>query len=154
LGFLERVIKSLGPEKNSCFQLTWTIFRFSRRTLLDGVKYHIVIRSIWRERFGFSCVTKMFEIIYLEVQFSTVYVKKKVLSRAGTYLWYYAGEVMLWYVKQYLLILFTKWCIVNKCKGKRIAFPVQAYYRPVLQEFEAPRFLDNRHIRVVRLSAL
>jgi hypothetical protein len=38
-------------------------------------------------------------------------------------------------------------------KGK--AIPVQAYDRPRgFQEFEAPRFRDNRHMSVVRLSAL
>lgn len=63
LVFLESVLKSLGPENNRGFQLKWAIFGFSKRTLLDGFKYHIVIRSKWREIFGFSCVTKMFEVI-------------------------------------------------------------------------------------------
>jgi hypothetical protein len=38
-------------------------------------------------------------------------------------------------------------------KGK--AFPLQAWTGPWgFQEFEAPEFLDNRHMKVVRLSAL
>jgi len=41
----------------------------------------------------------------------------------------------------------------GKCKGK--ANPAQAFYRPIrFQKFEAPRFLDNWHTKVVRLSAL
>ena len=36
-------------------------------------------------------------------------------------------------------------------KGKGKAIPLQALG---LQEVEAPRFLDNRHLKVVRLSAL
>ena len=40
-------------------------------------------------------------------------------------------------------------------KGKDTAIPDQAYYRPIgFQEVEAPRFLDNGHMKVVRLSAL
>jgi len=35
------------------------------------------------------------------------------------------------------------------------AIPVQAYYRPIgFQEAEAPRYLDNWHMKMVRLSAL
>ena len=35
------------------------------------------------------------------------------------------------------------------------AVPVQAYYRPLgTQEVESPRVQDNRHMKVVRLSAL
>ena len=38
-------------------------------------------------------------------------------------------------------------------KGKTI--PVQAYYRPRgFQQVESLRFQDNRHMKVVRLSAL
>jgi hypothetical protein len=38
-------------------------------------------------------------------------------------------------------------------EGKTI--PVQAYYRSIkFQEAEPPRFLDNRHMKVVRLPAL
>ena len=38
-------------------------------------------------------------------------------------------------------------------KGKTI--PLQAWTAPVgFQKFEAPRFQDNRHMKVVRLSAL
>jgi hypothetical protein len=41
----------------------------------------------------------------------------------------------------------------GKKKGK--AFPLQAWTGPSgFQEFEAPEFLDNRHLKVVRLSAL
>jgi len=41
-----------------------------------------------------------------------------------------------------------------KCKEGK-AIPVTVLYRPWgFQEFEAPRFKDNRHIKVVRLSAL
>ena len=37
--------------------------------------------------------------------------------------------------------------------SKEVIIP--AYCRPIgFQEFEAPRFLDNRHMKVVRLSAL
>jgi len=40
-----------------------------------------------------------------------------------------------------------------KCKAK--AIPLQAWTGPEgFQEVEAPRFQDNRHIKVVRLSAL
>ena len=43
--------------------------------------------------------------------------------------------------------------IVCRCKKK--AIPVQACYNPIgFQEFEAPRFSDIRHMKVVRLSAL
>ena len=39
------------------------------------------------------------------------------------------------------------------CHGKEI--PVQDYYRPtVFQEVETPRLLDNRHMKVIWLSAL
>jgi len=42
---------------------------------------------------------------------------------------------------------------ITACKG--IAIPVQASYRPRgFQDVHIPRFLDNRHIKVVRLSAL
>jgi len=35
------------------------------------------------------------------------------------------------------------------------AIPLQIYYKPTgFQEVEAPRFRDNRHKKVVRLSAL
>ena len=38
--------------------------------------------------------------------------------------------------------------------GKGKAIPVQACYMPIaLQEVEAPRSQDNRHMKVVRLSA-
>ena len=40
-------------------------------------------------------------------------------------------------------------------KGKGKSTPVTGLDRPWgLQEFEAPRFQDNRHMKVVRLSAL
>jgi hypothetical protein len=43
----------------------------------------------------------------------------------------------------------------NKVKGKGKAFPLQAWTGPwEFQEIEAPEFLDNRHMKVVRLSAL
>ena len=39
--------------------------------------------------------------------------------------------------------------------GKVKAIPLQACYKPIaLQEVEAPRFQDNRQMKVVRLSAL
>jgi hypothetical protein len=39
--------------------------------------------------------------------------------------------------------------------GKGKAFPLQAWTGPSgFQEFEAPELLDNRHLKVVRLSAL
>ena len=39
--------------------------------------------------------------------------------------------------------------------GKRTAVPVQVCYRPTgLQEVQAARFLDSRHMKVVRLSAI
>jgi len=39
--------------------------------------------------------------------------------------------------------------------GKRTAIPVQVCYRPGgFQEVKAARFLDSRHMKVVRLSAL
>jgi hypothetical protein len=42
---------------------------------------------------------------------------------------------------------------VEHKKGK--AFPLQAWTGPWgFQEFEAPEFLDNRHLKVIRLSAL
>jgi len=42
-----------------------------------------------------------------------------------------------------------------KAKQKGKAIPVQAYYRPTgFHEAEAPRYLDNWHMKVVRLSAL
>jgi hypothetical protein len=35
------------------------------------------------------------------------------------------------------------------------AFPLRAFYRPLgFQEVEAPEFLDSRHMKVVKLSAL
>jgi hypothetical protein len=38
---------------------------------------------------------------------------------------------------------------------KRQSFPATGLDRPLgFQEFEAPEFLDNRHVKVVRLSAL
>jgi hypothetical protein len=40
-------------------------------------------------------------------------------------------------------------------KGKGKAFPLQAWTGPWgFQELEAPEFLDDRHMKVVRLSAL
>jgi len=40
-------------------------------------------------------------------------------------------------------------------KGKGKAIPAQACCRPIrFQKAEAPRFLDNWHIKVIRLSAL
>jgi hypothetical protein len=51
--------------------------------------------------------------------------------------------VLGWTLRFYLL------CIYCKVKVK------QSHYRPLgLQKVEAPRFLDNRHMKVVRLSAL
>jgi len=45
----------------------------------------------------------------------------------------------------------TRLCIYT-VRGK--TNPVQAYYRPRgFQEFEAPRFQDNRYMKVGRLSA-
>jgi hypothetical protein len=42
-----------------------------------------------------------------------------------------------------------------KVKGKDKATPVQAYNRPIgFQEFDAHRFRDSRHMKVVRLLAL
>jgi hypothetical protein len=38
--------------------------------------------------------------------------------------------------------------------GKGKAIPLQAWTGPEGPEFEAPRFQDNRHMNVVRLSAL
>jgi hypothetical protein len=39
--------------------------------------------------------------------------------------------------------------------GKRQSNPITGLDRPIgCQEVEAPRFLDNRHVKVVRLSAL
>ena len=44
---------------------------------------------------------------------------------------------------------------VHLIKGKGKAFPLQAWTGPWgFQEVEAPEFLDNRHMKVVRLSAL
>jgi hypothetical protein len=43
------------------------------------------------------------------------------------------------------------------CKGeiKAKAIPIQASYRPMgFQEVEAPRFHDNPHMMLIRLSAL
>jgi len=43
----------------------------------------------------------------------------------------------------------------QQCSGKGKAISVQAYYRlRMFQEVAAPRFLDSRHMKVVRLSAL
>ena len=43
----------------------------------------------------------------------------------------------------------------DKDKDKDSAIPVLAYQRPTgYQEFESPRFRDNRHMKVVKLSAL
>jgi hypothetical protein len=40
-------------------------------------------------------------------------------------------------------------------KGEGKATPLQAYYRLIgFQGFEAPRFRDSRHMKLVRLSAL
>jgi hypothetical protein len=45
------------------------------------------------------------------------------------------------------------WTSLLGVKGK--AFPLQALHRPLgFQEVEAAEFLDNRHMKVVRLSAL
>ena len=39
--------------------------------------------------------------------------------------------------------------------GKSKAIPVQVYYRPIgFQEVDAPRILHNRHMKVIKLSAL
>jgi hypothetical protein len=51
----------------------------------------------------------------------------------------------------YLLLLFIFLCFSSYVK----AFPLQALDRPLgFQEVEDPEFLDNRHMKVVRLSAL
>jgi hypothetical protein len=43
---------------------------------------------------------------------------------------------------------------VCKVRGKGKGIPVQACYRPIrFQEAEAPRSLENPHIKVARLSA-
>jgi len=40
-------------------------------------------------------------------------------------------------------------------KGKVKAVPHQVYYRPIaFEEAEVPKFLDNGHMKVVRLSVL
>jgi hypothetical protein len=54
---------------------------------------------------------------------------------------------ILYYIKlQTLLICYCIWHSSN---------PITGLDRPLgFQEVEAPRFLDNRHIKVVRLSAL
>jgi len=45
--------------------------------------------------------------------------------------------------------------VIRMIKGKDRAIPDQAYYRSIgFQEVEAPRFLDNGHMKVVRLPAL
>jgi hypothetical protein len=42
-----------------------------------------------------------------------------------------------------------------ECKKKRYSNPITNLDRPLgFQEVEAHRFLDNRHMKVVRLSAL
>ena len=49
--------------------------------------------------------------------------------------------------------------IIDLCRPKLVKVKVnQSHYKPDpprgFQEFEAPRFQDNRHMKVVRLSAL
>jgi hypothetical protein len=47
----------------------------------------------------------------------------------------------------------TKWLMFYD--GKKKSFPATGLDRPLwFQEAEAPEFLDNRHMKVVRLSAL
>jgi len=42
-----------------------------------------------------------------------------------------------------------------KNKDKDKAFPVLTYYRPMgFQEFESPRFRENRYIKVVSLTTV
>ena len=50
------------------------------------------------------------------------------------------------------LYLFVSLYVWSLSKGK--ATPVQAYYRPKeIQEFEAPKFWDNRHMKVCQHNA-
>jgi len=53
---------------------------------------------------------------------------------------------MLWHVAWYIILHYT---------NKRYSNPITGLDRPWgFQEVEAPRFQDNRHVKVVRLSAL
>jgi hypothetical protein len=68
------------------------------------------------------------------------------------------------FVSHILIALFNPLLVCNVrvthfnnifCKGKSKAILLQAWRRPRrFQEVEAPRFQDNRHMKVVRLSAL
>jgi hypothetical protein len=52
------------------------------------------------------------------------------------------------------LYLWRFFILPQQYTGKGKTNPVQAHYRPRgFQEFEAPRFVEIRHLNVVRLSA-
>ena len=72
-------------------------------------------------------------------------------------------EVCAWWVlvsiRFLVMVLHSKYFIFHewgvRILGKCKAFPLQAWAGPWgFQEVEAPEFLDNRHMKVVRLSAL
>jgi hypothetical protein len=59
------------------------------------------------------------------------------------------------YIHFFILIFFYDLFLTSNWSGKGKAFPLQAWTGPWgFQEVEAPEFLDNRHKKVVRLSAL
>jgi hypothetical protein len=64
------------------------------------------------------------------------------------------GSIVCKGLSSFAIVFFVRLMI---CKGeiKEKAIPIQACYRPMgFQEVETPRFHDNLHINVIRLSAL
>jgi hypothetical protein len=54
-----------------------------------------------------------------------------------------------------LKLKFAVFCVVHLCKCLYKSNPITGLDRPLgFQEVEAPGFIDNRHMKVVRLSAL
>jgi hypothetical protein len=50
---------------------------------------------------------------------------------------------------------FPRFCERDKKKSRKVVRVKQSHCRPLgSQEVEVPRFLDNRHLKVVRLSAI
>jgi hypothetical protein len=63
--------------------------------------------------------------------------------------------VIFCYRVLYYIVHYFAFIVINSSEGKGKAFPLQALERPLgFQEVEAPEFLHNRHMKVVRLSAL
>jgi hypothetical protein len=54
-----------------------------------------------------------------------------------------------------MTVRFHEFRVLLKCKKLKVNNPITGLDRPqVFQEVESPRFYDNRHMNVARLSAL